>query len=81
MELEESTFLTLDYTTKLMILKLNTCGGARRGGWAEAEVPVAIFRPGTSLLVQLLFPPPLEAHLPFDTDQKASSNWTGEEWH
>ena len=24
MELEESTFLTLDYTTKLMILKLNT---------------------------------------------------------
>ena len=37
--------------------------GGRRGGWAEAAAPAAIFRPGASLLVQLLFPPPPEVSL------------------
>ena len=39
-------------------------GGAQRG-WAEAAAHAAIFRPGTSLLVQLLFPPPPEVSLGF----------------
>ena len=37
--------------------------GGAEGGWAAAEAPAAIFRPGTSFLVQLLFPPPPEVSL------------------